>query len=544
MTALVIKATLAILIALAMVMTARRSQASLRHLILAAMFAFLVLMPIVQTIAPREIDEPRAVGSWRTAVLPTPTPTQIATPTSSSASSTANWQPFDYAQGWPPTANWGKVASVTYVSVAALLMGWLLLGVWRLRRIADGGEVWLDGTARMNEIAHDARIRRSALVVLSHDTAVPMTFGFRRSTIVLPYAAREWSSDELTRALRHELEHVRREDWLLQLVARVACAIYWPHPLVWTAWRRFCLEAERACDDAVIGTSAPEAYAGQLVSLARNLRRFNTVPALGMASRSKLAVRVAAILDQRQRRGPHGSFAAVCVLALLLALLVGLAPAKLIAAAADFESSMSIDPDPEYQFNVEPAEYSETNAEVVEVAESDHDSRDDDEHMELGELMVLFGLHGDNRKLQKMLDDGVDVNLVKDGDGTALIGAASGGHFDTVRFLVNRGADPNLPSLGDGNPLIAAAANGHAKIVELLLHEGARIDEVVPGDENALMNAAANGHEEVVRVLLRHGADVNARAYEDGVLRTPLRLARKHGNTNIVELLEDAGARE
>ena len=108
--------------------------------------------------------------------------------------------------------------------------------------------------------------------------------------------------------------------------ARSTGRIRWSGP----AWRRFCLEAERACDDAVIGTSEPEAYAGQLVSLARNLRGL-TVPALGMASRSKLAVRVAAILDRRQRRGPHGSVAATCVLALLLAL-VGLAPAKLVAA--------------------------------------------------------------------------------------------------------------------------------------------------------------------------------------------------------------------
>ena len=53
----------------------------------------------------------------------------------------------------------------------------------------------------MNEIALEANIRRSALVVASPDVAVPLTFGFRRSTIVVPENAREWSADELTRAL-------------------------------------------------------------------------------------------------------------------------------------------------------------------------------------------------------------------------------------------------------------------------------------------------------------------------------------------------------
>lgn len=40
---------------------------------------------------------------------------------------------------------------------------------------------------------------------------------------------------------------VRRDDWVLQLIALLACALWWPHPLIWIAWRRFCVEAERAC---------------------------------------------------------------------------------------------------------------------------------------------------------------------------------------------------------------------------------------------------------------------------------------------------------
>jgi hypothetical protein len=51
-------------------------------------------------------------------------------------------------------------------------------------------------------------------------------------------------------------------------VARVVCAAYWFHPLIWIAWRRLALEVERACDDAVLGRSEAAAYAGQLVGLA------------------------------------------------------------------------------------------------------------------------------------------------------------------------------------------------------------------------------------------------------------------------------------
>lgn len=506
MTALLVKSTMAMFGALLLVMAARRSRASLRHLILAALFAFLLLLPAVQWIAPVvPIPVPAtALPAVQTPEIPAAEPVAAVSAPGVRASLTV--------------VNWPRVALRAYFAVAAFLLVWLTLGVLRLRRLANRAEVWLEGTARMNEIAQRANIRRSALVVLSNDVAVPLTFGFRRSTIVLPYAAREWSAEELTRALRHELEHVRREDWLLQLVARAACALYWPHPMVWSAWRRFCLEAERACDDAVIGSSEPAAYAGQLVSLARNLRRFSTVPALGMASRSKLAQRVDAILDPTQRRGPHGDFSAAIVLVLLIALLVCVAPAKLIAAATEMtEVSFNSDPDVDFDFDLD---------------------------RKVGETLVRVAEAGDIERMRRMLADGIDVNTVVSGDGTALIGAARAGQVRMVEFLLDENADPNVAARGDGNPLIAAAAAGELEIAEMLLNAGADRDEVVPGDENPLMQASWHGHSQVVRMLLDRGADANASAWEDGELRTPLRLARRGGHEDIVQMLIAGGAKE
>jgi bla regulator protein BlaR1 len=505
MTALLVKSTAAMLVALALVVMARRSRASLRHLILTALFAFLLFLPVVQWIAPA-VQIPVSEAAFTQA-------------TGSQAVTAALVQPARGAAETGVTrarrsAFWISIAARVYLLVATFLLVSLAIGVLRLRRMANRGEVWLEGTARMNEIALAANIRRAALVVASPDVAVPLTFGFRRSTIVVPDAAREWSADELTRALRHELEHVRREDWLLQLAARVACAVYWPHPLVWTAWRRFCLEAERACDDAVVGFSEPAAYAGQLVSLARNLRGFNPVPALGMASRSKLAQRVSAILDPTQRRGPHGQLSAAIVLVLLLALLVGVAPARLIAAVAE--------------------------AAKVDSFNADSDSDTDP----LGEVLVRLAEKGEIERLRKLLDSGVDVNTVAPGDGTALIGAARGGRLDTIEFLLDRGADPNVVCRGDGSPLIAAAEGGHVAIVSRLLAAGANIDEIVPGDENPLMGASWQGQVEVVRLLIDRGADVNAETYADGELRSPLILARRGGNAEVVKMLIDAGAKE
>ncbi len=512
MTALIVKSTVAMLLALALVVMARRSRASLRHLILTALFAFLLLLPVVQTIAPE----------WMIQVSPTTLAGKLTETTVPQATALNEDGETGQVTATPSRAlNWISIAARTYFFGVAFLLVSLAVGVARLRRLANRGEVWLEGTARMNEIAVDANIRRAALVVLSSDVAVPLTFGFRRSTIVVPYEAREWSADELTRALRHELEHVRREDWLMQLAARAACALYWPHPLVWPAWRRFCLEAERACDDAVIRSSEPAEYAGQLVSLARNLRGFNTVPALGMASRSKLAQRVDAILDPTQRRGPHGELSAAIVLVLLLVLLVGVAPARLIAAVTEV-------------------------AQEAAQADSYNWSKDsgDDDYSPYGEMLVKLAEKGEIERLRQLFESGVDVDTVSVGDGTALIGASRAGRLETVEFLLEQNADPNVVSLGDGSPLIAAAEGGHAAVVNRLLDAGANIDEIVPGDENPLMGASWQGQAEVVKLLIERGADVNAETYADGEIRNPLKLARRSGNAAVVDTLIAAGARE
>jgi TonB family protein len=130
---------------------------------------------------------------------------------------------------------------------------------------------------------------------------------------------------------------VRRADWISHCLARAVCAAYWFHPLVWIAWRRFALEAERSCDDAVLRRSDATAYADQLVALAQRMSlttRAMTAksPLLAMANRADLATRVGAVLDHRQRRGRAGTFfvAISCAGAVMLVLVVS--PLKMVAA--------------------------------------------------------------------------------------------------------------------------------------------------------------------------------------------------------------------
>ena len=99
--------------------------------------------------------------------------------------------------------------------------------------------------------------------------AMPMTWGFRRAYILLPAEATQWSPDRQRCVLLHELAHVQRHDYLIQLLARVTCALYWFHPLAWLAANRLRIASEQACDDRVLAAGTKSSlYAEALFTLA------------------------------------------------------------------------------------------------------------------------------------------------------------------------------------------------------------------------------------------------------------------------------------
>jgi beta-lactamase regulating signal transducer with metallopeptidase domain len=61
----------------------------------------------------------------------------------------------------------------------------------------------------------------------------------------LPLDAEQWSADRRRAVLAHELAHVQRRDWLVQILAAVVCTVYWFHRLSWFAYRRLREESEQ-----------------------------------------------------------------------------------------------------------------------------------------------------------------------------------------------------------------------------------------------------------------------------------------------------------
>jgi TonB family protein len=227
----------------------------------------------------------------------------------------------------PTAANiaWGVWLFGSAVSVFILIVG--LARLWwlaaRARTIEDGP--W----SELGEEVRRAYGLSSPIRLLESDHAsLLITWGSRRPKVLLPVAARGWSPDRIRIVLTHELAHVSRGDWAMQLAAEGLRAVYWFNPLLWIACKRLRGESERACDDAVLalGIEGPE-YAGHLLALARSLhpRRRSWLPAPAMARPSSLEGRICAMLDTTLNRRPISWSARLGIVAALLALSVSVA---------------------------------------------------------------------------------------------------------------------------------------------------------------------------------------------------------------------------
>jgi beta-lactamase regulating signal transducer with metallopeptidase domain/ankyrin repeat protein len=520
---LLAKATLVIAAGLGAARFARAARASVRHLVIATSFVALAALPILIASVPAiTVSVPAVERPPATVDEPNRGPLQGLS--GAPQASRLDEPSLRAVRSWP-LSQWLRIAWAAGV-VAFLLP--IASALWRLSMIRRTGLPVAWHRAELARLA-DARGVSLPIELLEHEAVPgPMTFGISRPVIVLPPDAREWSEAELRCALMHEIEHIQRGDWLMQIVARAVAAFYWFHPMVWSAWRRLCLEAERSCDDAVVISEERTDYAEQLVTLAKRMSATPVQPMLGMANRSDLSTRVTAVLDDRLHRGRAG-FALAAVTVAAAALVLGsVAPVR---AVAKMELSAVV------------------SADAVVDEQSSRRGPDDRRTRAIDRALYEAANEGDFQGVKELLDAGANASARVEGDGSPLIGAARSGRADIARLLLDHGADPNGVVEGDGSPLINAASRGRLDQVQMLIDRGADVNLEVKGDENPLMGAAEGGHLAIVQLLVSKGASVHTRIVNERYAggeewRTAISQARKNGHQSVVKYLESLGARE
>eukprot|EP00118_Oscarella_pearsei_P004682 m.20411 g.20411 ORF g.20411 m.20411 type:complete len:647 (+) comp28012_c0_seq1:36-1976(+) len=119
--------------------------------------------------------------------------------------------------------------------------------------------------------------------------------------------------------------------------------------------------------------------------------------------------------------------------------------------------------------------------------------------------------------------------------------AATAGHVEIVKFLVESGADIHHATSTDSTPLRGACFDGHLGIVRFLREHGASVNAANNSGQTPIMVAAGRGHERVVRYLLKQDVDLRLKTKE-GYSVLHIVASAENSTVEIYKLLEEAGA--
>jgi GWxTD domain-containing protein len=144
--------------------------------------------------------------------------------------------------------------------------GWI--SVWRIRRrgVCCAPEHWRKELARLSS---QLRLSRPIRLLESCLADAPMVLGHFRPVILMPMGLLAGlPAGQIEAILLHELAHIRRYDYLVNVLQRSAEGLLFYHPAVWWISGVIRAERENCCDDVVVEISGnAHEYAVALAAL-------------------------------------------------------------------------------------------------------------------------------------------------------------------------------------------------------------------------------------------------------------------------------------
>ena len=240
------------------------------------------------------------------------------------AGATAQPAPLDLSRFLP----WLDVAWLLGVACLSTrtIGGWRLIQRLRRSTLLEAPEAVYANFVRLCE---RLGITQQVSLYISQHIQGPLAIGVVRSLVILPASAlMALSPEQLEAVLAHELAHVRRADYLWNLIQTMVETLLFFHPAVWWLGSRLRQQRELCCDDVAVQSCAdPLVYATALLRLEeRRSQRLNLAMALdGHRPWSGLGLRIARILGETNgETSPRElvpiPLAAICALFLLVLL--------------------------------------------------------------------------------------------------------------------------------------------------------------------------------------------------------------------------------
>ena len=302
-----VKSTLVLALGMAAAGLAGRKTASFRHFVLSLALMGVIVLPLVslvpigwhaKVLPPSEAGQARDEAARREMNPAGASPVALvearAVPNSSAARPGTNGKP-DFRRG---------IVLWSWAAGAAFILFRLAAGLLGARRLTREGEPVADPIWRvlMQRFLAAVGLRRTVRLKSHRWIEIPITWGFLRPVILIPSNHEDWSDDQRSSALFHELSHIKRADFLVMVLVRLSLAAFWFNPLSWIVLSRIRSEQEKACDELVLRAGLkPSTYAANLLLFKRGagFRWDPSAALLGLFGGSSFNERLSAIERSR-----------------------------------------------------------------------------------------------------------------------------------------------------------------------------------------------------------------------------------------------------
>jgi beta-lactamase regulating signal transducer with metallopeptidase domain len=180
-----------------------------------------------------------------------------------------------------------------------LLVGWIFAERVRHRMVRTASVEW---QRTFDRLKARMSVTRPVRLLVSGLLDAPAAIGWFRPIVLVPVGALAGlPSAQMEALLLHELAHIRRHDYLVQILQSVVEAVFFYHPGVWWISRHMRADRELCCDDIAVSIT------GDAVMYARALAEFDSArfiqPTVVAANGGSVAERIARLLGQSSTTG-------------------------------------------------------------------------------------------------------------------------------------------------------------------------------------------------------------------------------------------------
>lgn len=179
-------------------------------------------------------------------------------------------------------------------------------------------------------LTHRMGWRAPVQLLISVKAHVPMVIGFIKPVILLPAATiTQLSTEQVETILLHELAHLKRYDYLINILQTIAETILFFNPFVWLISAVARREREYCCDDVVLTYQQdPIPYATALAALVDTRADYSTIVVAASGEKTYLFNRIKRIMEMKKTSFSYSrTAAAVLIIASIACTVIWMPPA-------------------------------------------------------------------------------------------------------------------------------------------------------------------------------------------------------------------------